>query len=156
MHTIVEAVESVVAPLITSPYELVDITYAKMGSDDVLSIVIDKEGGITLNDTADLSERISPVLDTLTPDPFPDHYMLEVVSPGLERPIKTKEAMTSAVGAYIHLKLYQAIDKVKEFEGGLDAFDGETLTLSYMDKTIHKTVTIPYDLVATARFAVKL
>ncbi len=59
-----------------------------MGGDYVLSIFVDKEGGISLQDTADLSEKISPILDTIKPDPFPDQYMLEVTSPGLERPLK--------------------------------------------------------------------
>lgn len=127
-----------------------------MGGDYVLSIFVDKEGGISLNDTAELSELISPLLDQIHPDPFPEQYMLEVTSPGLERPIKTAEAMKAAVDQYIYVKLYQAVDRVKEFQGDLLAFDGESLVLSYMDKTRKKEVTIPYSTVAKARLAVKL
>ena len=47
---------------------------------------------------ADLTEIISPVLDTIKPDPFPEQYFLEITSPGLERPLKTKEAVAGAVG----------------------------------------------------------
>src|SRR3712207_1200336 len=111
MATIVELVTDVIAPAIQAPYELVDVEYGKMGGDYVLSVFVDKEGGISLNDTADLSEIISPLLDSIKPDPFPDQYMLEVTSPGLERPLKTAEAVEQAVGHYIHVKLYQAIDK---------------------------------------------
>ncbi len=82
--------------------------------------------------------------------------MLEVSSPGLERPLKTKEALTNAVGQYINVSLYKAIDKIKIFQGDLVAFDGETLTIDYLDKTRHKTVEIPYQTVAKARLAVKL
>lgn len=153
--TIVELVTEKVAPVIPAPFELVDVEYGKLGGDYVLSILVDKEGGISLNDTADLTEIISPLLDTIVPDPFPENYMLEVSSPGIERPLKTAEAMTKAVGKYIHVKLYQAIDKVKVFEGDLTAFDGETLTLTYMDKTRKKVVDIPYKTVAKARLAVK-
>lgn len=46
-----------------------DIEYGKIGSDMILSIFVDKPEGITLNDTADLTEIISPVLDTIKPDP---------------------------------------------------------------------------------------
>ena len=95
---IIDLVTAVVAPAIPEPYELVDIEYEKLGSDYVLSVLIDKPGGITVEDTADLTEIISPLLDTIQPDPFPDQYMLEVSSPGLERPLKTKEALTNAVG----------------------------------------------------------
>lgn len=147
---------AVVAPAIPDPYELVDIEYEKIGSDYILSVLIDKPGGITVEDTADLTEIISPLLDTIQPDPFPDQYMLEVSSPGLERPLKTKEALKNAVGQYINVSLYKAIDKIKIFQGDLLAFDGETLTIDYLDKTRHKTVEIPYQTVAKARLAVKL
>ena len=106
---IIDLVTAVVAPAIPEPYELVDIEYEKLGGDYVLSVLIDKPGGITVEDTADLTEIISPLLDTIQPDPFPDQYMLEVSSPGLERPLKTKEALTNAVGQYINVSLYKAI-----------------------------------------------
>lgn len=156
MANIVELVTEVIAPAIQSPYELVDVEYGKMGGDYVLSIFVDKEGGISLNDTAELSEMISPLLDSIKPDPFPEQYMLEVTSPGLERPLKTAEAVANAVGDYINVKLYQAIDKVKVFEGTLLSFDGENLLLEYMDKTRKKEVTILYKTVAKARLAVKI
>ena len=156
MSSIVDLVTATIAPAIQAPYELVDVEYGKMGGDYVLSIFIDKEGGISLQDTADLSEVISPLLDTIQPDPFPEQYMLEVTSPGLERPLKTAEAVAQAVGKYIHVKLYQAIDKVKIFEGTLLSFDGTDLVMEYMDKTRKKEVTIPYSTVAKARLAVKI
>ncbi|MFX3778838.1 ribosome maturation factor RimP, partial [Streptococcus suis] len=77
----------------------------------VLSIFVEKEGGISLQETADLSEKISPMLDTIKPDPIPDQYKLEVTTPGLERTIKTPDAVEKEVVKYIHVKLYKAIDK---------------------------------------------
>ncbi|NQM55938.1 ribosome maturation factor RimP [Streptococcus suis] len=156
MSSIIDLVTAAVTPAIQAPYELVDVEYGKMGGDYVLSIFVDKEGGISLQDTADLSEVISPILDTIKPDPFPEQYMLEVTSPGLERPLKTADAVEKAVGKYIHVKLYQAIDKIKIFEGTLLSFDGTDLIMEYMDKTRKKEVTIPYQTVAKARLAVKL
>ncbi len=156
MSSIIDLVTAAITPTIQAPYELVDVEYGKMGGDYVLSIFVDKEGGISLQDTADLSEVISPILDTIKPDPFPEQYMLEVTSPGLERPLKTADAVEKAVGKYIHVKLYQAIDKIKVFEGTLLSFDGTDLIMEYMDKTRKKEVTIPYQTVAKARLAVKL
>ena len=46
--------------------------------------------------------------------------------------------------------------KVKVFQGDLVAFDGDTLTIDYLDKNAEKTVEIPYSTVAKARLAVKL
>lgn len=156
MSSIIDLVTAAITPAIQAPYELVDVEYGKMGGDYILSIFVDKEGGISLQDTADLSEVISPILDTIKPDPFPEQYMLEVTSPGLERPLKTADAVEKAVGKYIHVKLYQAIDKIKIFEGTLLSFDGTDLIMEYMDKTRKKEVTIPYQTVAKARLAVKL
>ena len=156
MSSIIDMVTAAITPAIQAPYQLVDVEYGKMGGDYVLSIFVDKEGGISLQDTADLSEVISPILDTIKPDPFPEQYMLEVTSPGLERPLKTADAVKKAVGKYIHVKLYQAIDKIKVFEGTLLSFDGTDLIMEYMDKTRKKEVTIPYQTVAKARLAVKL
>ena len=156
MSSIIDMVTAAITPAIQAPYELVDVEYGKMGGDYVLSIFVDKEGGISLQDTADLSEVISPILDTIKPDPFPEQYMLEVTSPGLERPLKTADAVKKAVGKYIHVKLYQAIDKIKVFEGTLLSFDGTDLIMEYMDKTRKKEVTIPYQTVAKARLAIKL
>ncbi|GGE30869.1 ribosome maturation factor RimP [Streptococcus himalayensis] len=146
----------VIEPTIQTPFELVDIEYGKLGGDMVLSIFVDKPGGISLNDTADLTEVISPLLDTIQPDPFPEQYFLEVTSPGLERPLKTKEQMLGAIGKYIHVGLYQAIDKQKVFEGTLLAFEDDVLQVEYMDKTRKKEVAIPYNLVSKARLAVKI
>ncbi|WP_438478798.1 ribosome maturation factor RimP [Streptococcus pluranimalium] len=154
--TIVEQVTELVTPHIKAPYEVVDVEYGKMGGDYVLSILVDKPGGISVDDTAELTDVISPLLDTIKPDPFPEQYFLEVSSPGLERPLKTKEALENAVGSYVNVSLYKAIDKVKVFEGDLLAFDGENLTIDYLDKTRHKTIDIPYQTVAKARLAVKL
>lgn len=154
--TLVDIVRPVVAPVIPKPFKLVDIEYEKLGGNYVLSILVDKPEGITVEDTADLTDIISPLLDTIKPDPFPEQYMLEISSPGLERPLKTAQSLMNAVGHYINVSLYQAIDKVKVFEGDLTAFDGETLKMTYLDKTQQKTVTIPYKMVAKARLAVKL
>ena len=154
--TIFDLVTEVIQPAIKEPFELVDVEYGKMGGDYVLSIFVDKPEGITLNDTADLTEIISPLLDQIKPDPFPEQYFLEVTSPGLERPLKTKEALGGAVGKYVNISLYKAVEKQKVFEGNLVGFEEDVLTIEYMDKTRKKTVEIPYNLVSKARLAVKL
>lgn len=155
IETIVELVREVIEPAILPPYELVDIEYGKMGGDYVLSVFVDKPEGITVNDTADLTDIISPLLDQIKPDPFPEQYFLEVTSPGLERPLKTKEQLADAVGSYIHVSLYKAVDKQKAFEGTLLSFEEDVLHMEYLDKTRRKEVEIPYSLVSKARLAVK-
>ena len=69
--------------------ELVDIEYKREGRIMVMRIYIDKPGGVNLDDCADVNRELSAILDV--DDVVPDRYLLEVSSPGLNRPL-TKEA----------------------------------------------------------------
>lgn len=156
MNDIVKTVEDFIKPHIPEPFELFAVEWEKFGGDMLLSILIDKEGGIEIDETAELSELISPLLDTITPDPFPtEGYMLEVASPGAERPLRKPEHFVGAVGEYVFVKLYQKINNEKEFTGDLISFDGETLVIDVLDKTRHKNVEIPLSAVAKAQTMVK-
>ena len=152
--TIVDLVTEVIQPAIKEPFELVDVEYGKMGGDYVLSIFVDKPEGITLNDTADLTEIISPLLDQIKPDPFPEQYLLEVTSPGLEtfenQGKHSRELLASmSISACIRL-----LKSKRSLRGTLVGFEEDVLTIEYMDKTRKKTVEIPYNLVSKARLAV--
>ena len=107
-------------------FELWDVEYVKEGSEYYLRAYIDKEGGITIDDCVDVSRKLSDKLDE---DDFIDsEYILEVSSPGLGRPLKSARHFTKPIGRDTDIKLYKPIDKVKEFEGILKAFDNDTLT----------------------------
>lgn len=153
---LVKAVEDFVTPHLPEPFTIHAVEWEKMGGDFILRILIDKPEGITIEETSDLSEIISPLLDTMKPDPFPSEgYMLEVASPGAERPLIKAEHFADAVGEYVLIKLYQKVEGQKEFAGDLTSFDGEKLTVDYLDKTRHKTVEIPLELVSKAQTLVK-
>ena len=154
--TIVELVREVVEPVIQAPFELVDISMERLAVTWFSVFFVDKPEGITFERHGRPDRNHQSCLDTIKPDPFPEQYFLEITSPGLERPLKTKDAVAGAVGKYIHVGLYQAIDKQKVFEGTLLSFEEDELTMEYMDKTRKKTVQIPYSLVSKARLAVKL
>ncbi|MGM9886043.1 MAG: ribosome maturation factor RimP [Lactococcus sp.] len=156
MSGITEVVENFITPHLPEPFVLHAVEWEKYGGDMVLRILIDKAGGITIDETGELSEVISPLLDTMKPDPFPkEGYLLEVASPGAERPLKKPEHFTDAVGEYVFVKLYQKMDGEKEFSGDLMSFDGETLVLDVLDKTRHKTVEVPLELISKAQTMVK-
>lgn|SRR5574344_539303 len=107
-------------------FELWDVEYVKEGSEYYLRAYIDKEGGITIDDCVDVSRRLSDKLDE---DDFIDsEYILEVSSPGLGRTLKSDRDFSKSIGRDTDIKLYKPIDKVKEFEGILKAFDNDTLT----------------------------
>ena len=107
-------------------FELLDVEYVKEGSEYYLRAYIDKEGGITIDDCVDVSRKLSDKLDE---DDFIDsEYILEVSSPGLGRTLKSDRDFSKSIGRDTDIKLYKPIDKVKEFEGILKAFDNDTLT----------------------------
>ncbi|MDN6215155.1 MAG: ribosome maturation factor RimP, partial [Lactiplantibacillus plantarum] len=118
-------------------------------------LYIDKPGGINIEECAMVSDELSEKLDAMEPDPIPQAYFLEVSSPGAERPLKKEADFQNAIGKYVHVGLYQKLDGKKIFEGDLTAVTPTTLTIDYLDKTRHKTVTINREQISQARLAVK-
>lgn len=154
MSNIVEQTEQLVKPICeATQVELVDIEYVKEGQNFFLRIYVDTPEGIDIDQCAEVAEALSEKLDQH--DFIEDEYMLEVSSPGAERPLKTKEAVSNAVGAYVNIKTYKAIGNQKEFEGTLTSFEEEVLTLEVLVKTRKKVIEIPYNQAAKIRLAIK-
>ncbi|MFU0801434.1 MAG: ribosome maturation factor RimP [Xylanivirga thermophila] len=103
-------------------YELVDIEYKKEGGSWFLRFYIDKNGGITIDDCQNFSERISKVFDEV--DPIPNQYYLEVSSPGLDRPLKRDKDFEQYKGYKVDLKLYKPINGIKKYSGELVGLEG--------------------------------
>ncbi|MDF7639069.1 ribosome maturation factor RimP [Lactobacillus sp. ESL0791] len=136
--------------------ELVAIEYVKEKGKNYLRIYVDRQpNGIDMDEIASLSELISEKLDTLDPDPLPDPYILEVSSPGIERPIKTESDWQKALDNYIHVGLYQKIDGKKMYEGTLKSYNDDQIELEIKIKTKRKKIIIPHKLIANIRFAVE-
>jgi len=152
----VETVTEVVLPILEEKqFELVEVEFVKEGKSWFLRIFIDKEGGIDIEECAYVSEQVSEKLDAMDPDPIPQAYFLEISSPGAERPLKKEKDFEKAVGSFIHISLYQAIDGQKQYEGILNEVTAETLTLTYRIKTREKTVVFERKNIAKARLAIQ-
>ena len=157
LSKVTDIVRSAVEPIIAERNdEFVDIEYVKEKGQNYLRIYVDKEpNGIDIDEIADLSELVSEKLDTLDPDPLPDPYILELSSPGAERPIKTENDWEKAQGEYVHLGLYQKIDGKKMYEGTLKSYNDDEVELEVKIKTRRKTVVVPRKLIANIRFAIE-
>lgn len=112
-------------------FELVDVEYVKEGADYYLRVYADKEGGITIDDCVLISRSLEEKLDAA--DRMTDAYILEVSSPGLTRPLKKDKDFKRNLGKKVEVKLYRAVDGVKEFEAYLDGYTEETVTLRISD-----------------------
>ncbi|MBT7522271.1 MAG: ribosome maturation factor RimP, partial [Nitrospina sp.] len=69
-----------------SEIKLVDVEYKKIGKDWTLRVLIDKNQGVTVFDCQKLSREIEDLIEIH--ELIKDHYVLEVSSPGLDRPLK--------------------------------------------------------------------
>ena len=151
---IIKRVEELMFPICeqTGTY-LVDVEYEQERGDWFLRISIDTESGLTMEECVIVTELIGAKLDE--DDFIVEEYMMEVSSPGAERPLKTAEAIDDAIGYHVNILVKKAIDEVKEFQGDLLSFDGEVLVVECLFKTRRKKVEIEYSNVKKARLAVK-
>lgn len=121
IETIVERLGNQVAANLN--YELVDVEYRKEGPDWVLRCFIDKENGVGIEDCRRFSEALDKVLDEA--DPIPGRYLLEVSSPGIERPLKKEGDFIKFAGKMIEIKLNKALNNRKTYQGELIGLLGE-------------------------------
>lgn len=92
LSSVVETVTDLVTPILQDhDFYLYDLEFVKEGKSWYLRVYIDKDGGITLEDCALVSDELSEALDNVEPDPIPQAYFLEVSSPGAERPLKKRK-----------------------------------------------------------------
>ena len=104
-------------------FETVDVEYVKEAGQFYLRVYVDKEGGISLNECEEVSRALSPKLDE--DDFIEENYYLEVSSPGIDRALKRDKEFVKYKGRDVEIKLYKAIDGVKQFEGELVGLDEE-------------------------------
>ena len=119
--------EIISAPVEALGYELVGIEFIR-GRQSTLRIYIDSDDGITVDACADVSHRVSAVLDV--EDPITVAYNLEVSSPGLERPMFTAEHYTRYLGEEVTLVLRMAMQNRRKWQGIIKAVDGEMITVT--------------------------
>ena len=123
-----ERTEQLVMPIVDeNNFELVDIEYVKEAGNWFLRVYIDKQGGITIDDWELVGRALSEELDK--GDFIEDSYILEVSSPGLGRPLKKEKDFERSIGKEVEVRLFQAINKQKEYIGILTSYDKDTVTV---------------------------
>jgi len=130
---IVKKIADIVGPILAAKnFDLVDIENKPSQEGSILTIYIDKDGGVTLKDCEDVSIVLSAVLDTY--DFINEHYILEVSSPGMYRELKKEKEFKRYLGHRIKVKLYEPVEtsslgKQKVFIGKLDGFSNNILKI---------------------------
>ncbi|OOF63981.1 ribosome maturation factor RimP [Rodentibacter sp. Ppn85] len=108
--------------------ELWGIECQRAGRFMTVRIFIDKEGGVTIDDCADVSRQVSAVLDV--EDPIADKYNLEVSSPGLDRPLFTLEQYKRYLGEEILIHLRIPMMERRKWQGKLERIENDMLILN--------------------------
>ena len=88
--------------------ELIDVQYRRAGNRSVLTFIVDKTGGVTLDDCAEINRRLGHYLDRETETAsaagfLQGSYFLEVNSPGLDRPLRTPKDFERAKGGAVRV-----------------------------------------------------
>ncbi len=86
-----------------------------------LTVFVDREGGVNLDELAEATRQVSDALDQL--DPMPGRYTLSVSSPGLERRLRTPEHFLRAIGETVTVRVHGGTDEVRRVQGTLEAAD---------------------------------
>ncbi len=128
--------EEKVSPVIENlGYEVIEVEYAKKSDGMNLTFYIDKEEGIKIEDCEKVTKAINDLLDELNPtDDQP--YILNVSSPGIDRPLKTERDFIRNQGKKISITLFAKQDGKKNFEGKLIGFNEKNITIELNGKQI--------------------
>ncbi len=125
--------ERLLTPIVEKYHlELVDVEYVKEAGTWYLRAYLDKEGGITVDDCEVVSRELSDLLDK--EDFIEDSYILEVSSPGLDRPLKKEKDFARSIGKDVEIRLFRAVDGCKEYKGTLISYDRDTVTIGTGDQ----------------------
>lgn len=151
MGKVIDIVNQLVEPFVkTQGLELVDVEYVKEGENWILRVFIERpEGEVDLGDCEKVSKFLSERLDT--DDPIKESYILEVSSPGLERPLKKLSDYDRFINEMVTIKTYGPINGEKEFTGILTSRQGEEIKIK---KKEGEELIVPFKKIASAHLTV--
>ena len=129
-----------------------ELSISGQGPRTIVRVFIDKPGGVTLEDCEQAHRSLNPALDVA--DPFPHAYMVEVSSPGLDRPLRRPEDFRRVQGKRISLKLKEPHRGQWRVTGEIVGVEEHAVTLALEEKKIMEMVRFEFGRIATARLDV--
>jgi len=147
---ILEEIQKIAEPIIASKgFELVDLEYQREAGGWVLRVYIDRQGGIALDDCAEVSGELGAVLDIQ--DLIPHSYSLEVSSPGLTRRLKKIEDFQKYRDRLVKIRTFEPIHGQKNFKGVLRGTEEQMVRIE-SEGRIHE---IPVRAIAKANLEIE-
>ncbi len=134
-ESVLEKIEQLIAPALEEMgIELVDLEYISEQNRRILRVYADKPTGINMGDCAVVSREIGNLLDVK--DLLPQRYVLEVSSPGLNRPLKREKDFFGAIGQKVKIKTIVPLRGRKHYSGVLQSFEDGVLQLKLDDVVV--------------------
>ncbi|MCH5198303.1 MAG: ribosome maturation factor RimP, partial [Oscillospiraceae bacterium] len=134
---VVNSVWSLAEPLVSGlGLILWDVRYVKEGVNRYLRIIIDKEGGVNINDCVAVNDAIDAPLDEL--DPIAESYSLQVCSAGIERELVRDFHFEKYIGSKIILKLRTGFESKKIHRCILSGYNGGKITVTFENGSQHE------------------
>lgn len=132
---------AVAPPLAEAGFDVEDVVVRAAGTRTLVQVVVDRDGGITLDDVAEATRVASAALDDA--DPVKGTYVLEVTSPGVDRPLTLPRHWRRNVGRLVEVKRADGTT----LTGRIEAADDDAATVD--------SERVPYTDVSKARVEVE-
>ncbi|MCV2882066.1 ribosome maturation factor RimP [Actibacterium sp. XHP0104] len=130
-------------------YELVRLRLMG-GKTHTLQIMAERpEGGIEVDDCAEISTAVSAVLDV--EDPIEENYTLEVSSPGIDRPLTRLKDFDTWSGYEAKIETSELIDGRRRFKGALAGTEGDEVLITIEDQGDDVTIGLKFDWLSDAK-----
>ncbi|MDY6891311.1 MAG: ribosome maturation factor RimP [Pseudomonadota bacterium] len=128
MSARLQTLQALIEPVVSAlGLELWGVEFHAAGRNSTLRIYIDAPDGVSVDDCARVSHQVSGVLDV--EDPIPEQYLLEVSSPGLDRPLYTLAQFQAYAGHQVQLRLRAPFEGRRKFKGLLNGVEGDAVLL---------------------------
>lgn len=125
--------------------ELVTIEHTGGKKSPVIRVLLDAEGGLDIDAICEANRWISELMDDN--DPMPGPYTLEVSSPGIDRPLRTREHFERFVGETVTVKIKPVYGERTAWTGTLVGVDGDDVVIDVADEQVR----VPFQSVQKAR-----
>jgi len=135
-------------------FELVTVDILGKGKRMLVRVVIDKNEGVTVGDCERMSRDLGALLDV--EDLIRGSYVLEVSSPGLDRPLTSQKDFERKIGKLVRVVTSEKIDNSTFFIGRLMDVGENWIRLKLQEKGGDKDIFIPMDVVSRARLEIEI
>ena len=126
-------------------YEFVGGEMFRQGGQMVLRLYIDREGGVTVDDCSTVSRQVGAMLDV--DDPVEGRYLLEVSSPGIDRPLFDLSQFQRFIGKQVKLKLNMPVMQRRQYKGTLLKVEGENI---FITDDAGQEICLPFSVIEKA------